>query len=73
MCQIKNDPGDPILVKVYVVLSFFKNTGKNTGEKLNKNFSGTYSQKNSYHAKQSAMHAVKTAAKRVVQKSSSSN
>lgn len=61
------------LLKSMLFYLFLKIREKNTGEKLSKNFSGTCSQKNSYHAKQSAMHAVKTAAKRVVQKSSSSN
>ena len=59
---------DRIFVKGYEFLSFAKNMGKIIGKNISKNLSGKYSQKLLDHAKQSATDALKTASKRVFQK-----
>ena len=55
---------DRIFAKCYGFLSFAKNMGKT----ISKNLSGKHSQKILDHAKQSAIDALKTSSKRVIQK-----
>ena len=54
--------------KDYGFLSFARNMGKNVGKNISKNLSSKYSQKLLDHAKISAAYALKTASKRVIQK-----
>ena len=61
-------PRDWTFIKGYGLLSFDKNMGKNTGKKT-----GKYSQKRFYHAKKSAIDALKTSSKRVIKKNSRSS
>ena len=49
-------------------MSFAKNIGRNNGEDISKNLSSKYGQKLIDHAKQSAYDALKTASKKVIQK-----
>ena len=49
-------------------MSFAKNLCKNIGKNISKILSGKYIQKLLYHAKQSAIDTLKTALKRVIQK-----
>ena len=64
---------DRILVKGYGFLSFAKNITKSIGENISKNLNGKYSQKRLDHAKQSAIDALKTTSKIIIQKNSRSN
>ena len=61
-------PRDWIFVIGYAFLSFAKNMGRNIGKNISKNSSSKYSQKLLDHAKKSATDALKTASKRVIQK-----
>ena len=47
--------------------------GKNTGKKISKTLTDKYSQKRFYHAKKSAIDALKTSSKRVIKKNSRSS
>ena len=49
-------------------MSFARNMGKNVGKNISKNLSSKYSQKLLDNAKISAAYALKTASKRVIQK-----
>ena len=49
-------------------MSFAKNIGRNNGENISKNLSSKYGQNLIDHAKQSAYDALKTASKKVIQK-----
>ena len=62
-------PRDQIFLKSYGFLSFAKNMGKNIVKKITKNFSGKYNQTRLDHTKQSATDVLKTASKKVIQKS----
>ena len=64
---------DRILVKGYGFLSFAKNISKSIGKDISKNLNGKYSQKRLDHAKQSAIDALKTTSKIIIQKNSRSN
>ena len=64
---------DRILVKVYGFLSFAKSISKSIGKNISKNLNGKYNQKRLDHAKQSAIDALKTASKIIIQKNSRSN
>ena len=64
---------DRILVKGYGFLSFAKNISKSIGKNISKNLNGKYSQKRLDHAKQSAIDALKTTSKIIIQKNSRSN
>ena len=59
MACYSTEPRDQIFMKFYKFLSFAKNIGKN----LSMNVGGEYSQKLLDHAKKSATHARKAAAK----------
>ena len=61
-------PSDRIFLKRYGFLSFAKNRVKNIDEKIKKDLNGKYCQKRFDHAKQSAIDALKTISKRIVQK-----
>ena len=67
MMRYSVQPRVRIFVKGYGFLSFTKNLGKSIGKDIN--LSGKYSQKLLDYAKQSATDALKTASKRVIQKS----
>ena len=67
MTRYSVQPKDLIFVKGYRFLYFARNMGKN----MSKNFSSKYSQKPLDHAKKSATDALKTASKRVIQRSRS--
>ena len=64
MTHYSVQPRDRVFVKGYGFLSFAKNMIKN----ISKILSGKYSQKLHDHTKQSATDALKTASKRVIQK-----
>ena len=64
---------DRILVKGYGFLSFAKNISKCIGKNISKNLNGKYSQKRLDHAKQSAIDALKTTSKIIIQKNSRSS
>ena len=68
MMHYSVQPRDWIFLKGYAFLSFTKDMGKNTGESISKTLSGKCSQKLLDHAKQSATDVLKTASKRVIQK-----
>ena len=61
------EPRDRVNVKGYEFLSFAKNMGKHV-TRVVKTMSNTYSQKLFDNAKKSATDAIKTASKRVIQK-----
>ena len=61
-------PRDRIFVKGYGFFSFAKNVGKKIGKNISKNLSGKYCHRFLVHTKQSATDALKTASKRVIQK-----
>ena len=61
-------PRDRIFVKGFGFLSFARNMGRNIGKNISKNLNSKYSQISLDHAKQSATDALKTASKRVIQK-----
>ena len=61
-------PRDRIFVKGYGLLCFAKNMGQCNGENISKNWSFKYSQKLLGHAKQFAIHVLKTTSKIVIQK-----
>ena len=56
------------ILKDYGFLSFAKNMGKSIGQTISKNLSSKYSQKRLDQVKQSATDELKTALKRVTQK-----
>ena len=56
-----------IFKKLWIFI-FCQNNGKNIGENISKSLSGKYCRKLLDHAKQSAADALKTSAKRVIQK-----
>ena len=64
MARYSVQPRDQIFVKGYGFLSFAKNMGR----RISKNVSSKYSQKLLDHTKQSATDALKTASKKVIQK-----
>ena len=49
-------------------MSFAKNMGKNIGKNMSKSLNSKYNQKRLDHTKQSPRNALKTSAKRVIQK-----
>ena len=61
-------PRDRIFLKGYEFLSFAKNMSKNIGKNISKTLSGKYSQKFLDQAKKSAIDALKTSSKIVIQK-----
>ena len=61
-------PRGRIFVKGYGLLCFAKNMGQYNGENISKNWSFKYSQKLLGHAKQFAIHVLKTTSKIVIQK-----
>ena len=65
MARYSIETRERIFVKIYGFLSFAKNIVKSAS----KNLSGKYSQKLLDYAKQSALDALKTASKRVRQRS----
>ena len=68
MTRYSVQPRDQIFVKGYGFLSFAKNLSKNISKNIIKCLSGKYSQKPLDHAKQFATDALKTSARRFVQK-----
>ena len=68
MMRYSVQPRNRIFVKDYEFLSFARNIGKNIGNNISKKLSGKYSQKLVDHAKNSAIDALKTSSKRVIQK-----
>ena len=59
---------DQIFVKGYGCLSFAKNIGKNIVKNIGKHLNCKYSRKPLDHAKKSAIDALKTASRRIIQK-----
>ena len=55
-------------VKGYRFLYFVNNMAKKIGKNISKSLRGKYSQNLLYHAKKSAIDALKTSSKRVIQK-----
>ena len=68
MTRCSVQPRDRIFVKGYGFLFFAKNMGRYIGKNISKNLIGKYSQKLLDHAKKSAIDALKTTSKRVIQK-----
>ena len=68
MTRCSVQPRDRIFVKGYGFLFFAKNMGRCIGKNVSKNLIGKYSQKLLDHAKKSAIDALKTTSKRVIQK-----
>ena len=66
-------PIDRIFVKGYEFLSVAKNKGKNIAKKISYDLRFKYSEKRLYHAKQSAIDALKTSSKKSNPKNSRSN
>ena len=73
MIHYSAQPRHRIIVKGYGFLSFARNTDRNIGKNISKKLSSKYSQKLLDHAKQSAIHALKTDSKRAIQKKSRSD
>ena len=68
MARYSVQPEDRIFENGYKILSFTKNMSKNIGKNTSKYLIGKYGQKLLDHAKQSAIDALKTSSKRVVQR-----
>ena len=72
MQNIKNDTlfsstRNRVFVKGYGFLSFVKNMDKKYWKNISKNLSGKYSQELLYHPKQSAIDALKSTSRKVIQ------
>ena len=67
-CSVQ--PRDPINIckRLWFFDFFWKKNGQKLGKNISKNISSKYSQKLLYHAKQSAIDALKTASKQEIQK-----
>ena len=68
MMHYSIEPRDRIFVKVYGLLSFAKNMGKELGKNISKYVSEKYSLKLLDLAKQTATDTLKTASEKVIQK-----
>ena len=68
MTRYSIEPRNSIFVEGLIFLSFAKKVRKNIGINISKHLRSKYSQKRLDHDKQSAADALKTASKRVIQK-----
>ena len=61
-------PTNRLFIKGYAFLSFGRNMGENVGKNISKNLSSKHSQKLLDHVRKSTANTLKTALKRVIQK-----